>query len=188
MGLGSSFSLLGTGIGAFASWMRGKKADDRAEAQAENLRVVAEHNKEISLFDASVAEKDAALGEASYGYRLRNHLRMIDNVVGSAKARLGKSGVALGEGSALDTIIESVRAGAEDAALIRAEGKTLYERRRNIAERYRKLAEFGMRDAANQAALIEDAGADEAMFGTLTAGAQLLGGIFEFGEYKGWWQ
>jgi hypothetical protein len=182
----SWWSLVGTGISAWSSYKQGQAAEERYEDQARNTQQVAAHNAEISLMDATVAEKDAVAAEQAYGRKLRAHMRQVDQVLGKARTGYGKAGVVTSSGSALDTLVDIARAGAEDAALITNEGKTAYERGKNVAARYRRLADFGLRDAAFQAGLLESAGADAASFGRWDAAGKLAEGLYDYGESEGW--
>lgn len=187
MGIGSLIGLVGSGISAWSQWQAGESANAKASDQADHLRQVAAANREISLLDASAAEKDAAVAETAYGWRLRRHLVQVGKLVGSARTGYAKGGVAI-SGSALDTVARIARDGAEDAALIAHEGKTAGDRGREVAERYRALADAGLRDAAFQASLIESAGADQAFYGRLQSASTSLAGVYDYGESKGWWE
>jgi hypothetical protein len=187
MSWGDLLSFAGTAFGIYSSYQQGQSAKEQYEGQADYTEEVAKHNSEISLLDASVAEKDAIAVETAYGWKLRRHMRQVDQVLGKARAGYAKSGVVASSGSALDTMVDIARSGAEDAALIAAEGKTAYERGKDIAARYRKLAAAGLRDAAYQASMLESAGADAATYGTLSALSVATEGLYDYGDSQGWW-
>jgi len=178
---------VGPAISAISSLWQGQAAEDQADDQAKHLKQVAAHNAQISLLDAAAAEKDSIAAEAAYGWKLRRHMQQVDKLVGRARVGFAKAGVAM-TGSALDTVVESARAGAEDAALIINEGKTAAERGREVARRYRLLAQYGLRDAAYQAGMIEQAGADEATYQYLSGAAQASKDVYEYGDAEGWWE
>jgi hypothetical protein len=177
---------VGPAISAVASLLQGQAAEDQADDQSDAVKKAAANNAKISLLDAAAAEKDAIAAETAYGWKLRRHMQQVDKLVGRARTGFAKSGVAM-TGSALDTVVESARAGAEDAALIANEGKNAGERGREVAERYRLLAKYGLRDAAYQASLIEQAGADKATYQYLSGTAQAATDVYDYGQGKDWW-
>lgn len=186
--IGSLIQAGGSLLGIFGKVGQGEAAEDYYDDLADEQRRVAEVNRQISLEDASVAEKDAFFAEQSAALALSIHMKKLDHILGSQKARYAKSGVAVGSGSPLETMMSTLEDGLKDAKTIIYNGKTAAERRRDLARRYRKLAEAGLREAAAQAALLEDAGAAEKRGWLFSAGGDLAQGIFALGEEMGWFK
>jgi hypothetical protein len=178
---------VGTAIELYSDYQQSQDADENSKDQADYLRKTSKHNKEISLLDAAAAEKDAIAAEQASGRKLRIQLRNIDTAIGSTRAKVGKSGVAM-SGSALDVVVESARRGAQDSAMIINEGKTAFQKGMDVANRYRKLADYGLRDAAYQASLIESAGADESQYYQYQGAAHFFSAADEHGQQQGWWE
>lgn len=175
------------GLGDFVKSIFGGDREDAYEKQAKEAEKAAAENAKISLYDAKVAEKDAAMVEVAYGNKLEQQMKAVDRVLGTARARLAKSGVALGKGSALDIEVQIAREGAKDTELLAYEGKTKAQRARSLAERYRMLAKAGLREGAAQASLLENA-ADVASTRTwLNMATFGLRSVFSLGQSYGWW-
>jgi hypothetical protein len=183
--LGSVVKGVGGILGFAGEQEAGDAARDQADRQAAEAKRVAEENKEISLYDASVMEKDAIAAEYAHGVKLQNQMRAADLLLGKGTARLGKSGVSVSEGSALDAQVEIVREARRESDIIVNDGVTARERRRSAAERYRLLADKGLRDAAAHASILESAGAAEQSQHQLASYGQLLNSsesIYSVGE------
>lgn len=179
--------IVDVGFDIFGTYTTGQTIESQSEAQAAELKRVAEANAKLSLIDAAVAEKDALAIEFQTQVALGLHLRNTSRLLSKQRALTGKSGVAVGTGSPLDVMADSASEAAKDTELIKYEGRTGAQRSRDLANRYRLLAKHGLRDAAAQSILIQDAARDKTK-AVLIEGA---GGIFQdianIGQEKGWW-
>ncbi len=156
---GSSWAgLIGAGLSIYSKTKEADAVEDQAKAQADAVASSAAANAKISRYDATVAEKDALEVELQAGIALRQHKKKIASLLSSQRAGYGAAGVAINTGSALEVMADTAAEGARDAEMIMYNGQTNAERQRSLAKRYRMLADSGLRDAAAQAALIEDAG------------------------------
>jgi hypothetical protein len=164
----------------------GEDAEEYYEGMADYERAKAKANADISLYDAEVAEKEAFYLELAAGYELQNQMKQVDRVMGTAMAKLGKSGVALGRGSALDIEVEIASEGARDSAIIANEGKLAAQRARSMANRFRKLADAGLRDSAYYANALERAGESAKAGAYWRAGGVAIREFGEFGQAQGW--
>jgi hypothetical protein len=170
----------------FGSISEGEDAEDYYEGMADYERATAKANADISLYDAEVAEKEAFYLELAAGYELQNQMKQVDKVMGTAMAKLGKSGVALGKGSALDIEVEIAAEGARDSAIIANEGKLAASRARSMAGRFRKLAAAGLRDSAYYAHALEKAGESAKAGAYWRAGGVAITEFSEFAQEQGW--
>jgi len=161
--------------------------EDYAEAQSAELRRVAAANAALSLYDAQVAEKDANAIRFQTAIALGVQLKEAQRLISKQRTGYGKSGVAVGAGTPLTVMAESAAAAARDTELIKYEGQTAVQRRRSLAARYRMLAKHGLRDAAAQAVLLEDAARYRSKAYWIKGAADLLGSLGDMGEEEGWW-
>jgi hypothetical protein len=186
MGWGDLIDIGGKAFGLWSEKKKGDEAEKQAEHQAAEGRRAARENREISLYDASVATADAIAFDQAAADAVAVHMVRVDRVLGAARARLGKSGVSVSEGSALEVQERIISEGARDTDALIHNGRTGYERRLSAAERYRLLADKGLRDAAAHATLIEQAGRAEQMghyYAAAGRGAELF---FSLGKSEGW--
>jgi hypothetical protein len=177
----------GKAVGIYGEMQKAKDAEKTAKSQADEVERAAQANKEISLYDASVAAKDAIAFEQAAADGLASHMLRVDKVLGAAQARLGKAGVALTQGSALDVQERIIAEGSRDAVTLMHNGRTGYERRISAARRYELLAEKGLRDAAAHASLIEDAGRSEQIRHYWSAAGRGAEFFDTLGRTEGWW-
>jgi hypothetical protein len=186
-GWGDLIDIGGKAIGLYGEKRKADDAKKTAKKQAKEVKRAAEANKELSLYDASVAAKDAFAFEQSAADSLAVHMGQVDKVLGQATARLGKSGVAVGSGSALELQQRIISEGARDAEILQHNGLTGYERRMSAAQRYKMLADKGLRDAAAHASLIEDAGRSEQIGHYWNAAGRGVDLFDTIGQSEGWW-
>ena len=146
----------GAVIGMIGDKKKSDAAQDYADKQGDATLASAEANKELSLYDASVAEQEAGESFKQYNRNLILHNRMSTQLLGKQRTTVAKSGVVSGTGTPLDVMIQTGKELAEDASIIKYEGQKAVERRKGIAQRYRLLADKGLRDAANTASLLQD--------------------------------
>jgi len=150
--------------GAVLDWMGSESEqdaiDDAADAQAAELARVAKANKELSYQDAKTAlrmgQKRRFQADAQSGIMYNN----LQKLLSTQRTRYAKSGVNLKEGSPVDVMEATTEAAAKDIMNVKYQGKSAQAEANSLARRYVTLAENGMRDAAAQASLIQDAAND----------------------------
>jgi hypothetical protein len=184
--LGIGLQAAGTALSFFGEKEKAESAEEYYEDLAAEEKRVAEANKEISLYDASVAEKDAYYEEQATALELALHYRQVEQVLGTQAARYAKSGVVISSDSPLDTMMQTVSDGIRDAEIIANNGLTAAARKRSLAARYRLLAEKGLRDAAAQAHLLEKAGAAEKTGYMYSAFGKLAEGVYNISYQLGY--
>jgi len=186
--IGSALSIASFGLNVYSAVTGAKAAKEQAKEQSAQVVQSAEQNRQISLRDAGVAEKDAMALEVSAGLALRSHLKSAERLVSYQRAKFAKAGVAVGTGTPLEVVAQTAGELAFDAEVLRYEGQTRADRARSLAQRYRMLADAGLRDAAAQAALIEDAGQERSTAYLLSGAAKAVGQGYDIGKGFGWWQ
>lgn len=185
--IGDVIEIGGKAVSLYGEMGKASDAEKTANAQANEVERAALANREISLYDATVARKDALAYEQASADALAVHMLRVNRVLGAAQARLGKTGVALTQGSALEMQERIIVEGSRDADTLIHNGRTGYERRMSAASRYDLLAEKGLRDAAAYATLIEQAGRSEQIghyWSAAGRGAELVDTL---GQTEGWW-
>lgn len=159
------FALAGLAVSAAMSYMGGEDEKDRIDEstkrQQEEQRRVAAANKELSLYDARVAERVGLNKKFEADAQAGLMYKELQKVLGTQRSRIAKSGVSLKEGSAVDVMKETSRRAAKDIMNIKYKGRSAQEAANSQAAKYRMLAEKGMRDAAANSALIAEAAADQ---------------------------
>jgi len=180
------WDLIELGTGIYAVDQAADAARDAGSANAAEVQRAAAANAQLSLYDASVAEKDAMAVLFQTGVSLGIQLRETQRILSSQRATYGKAGVAVGTGSPLEVMARSAEAAARDTEMIKYEGRTAAERRRSLAARYRLLASHGLRDAAAQAVLIEDAARDRSKAYWIKGGTDLFKDLTNIGQREGW--
>jgi hypothetical protein len=186
-GWGDWLDLAGKAFGIYSDLSAGEAADDAARKQADEYERAAKANAQLSLYDSSVARKDAMAFEQQSAAALAIHMQQVDKVLGAARARLGKTGVSVSEGSALAMQTRIISEGERDALTLMHNGRTGYERRMSAARRYEMLAEKGLRDAAAHASLIESAGRSEQIGHYWSAAGRGAEFVESLGRSEGWW-
>jgi len=185
--IGDLITLGGQAAGIYADVSAGNDADDIAKKQADEYKRVALANRDISLYDASVAAKDAVAFEQQAAVSTAINIERMDKVLGAARASLGKSGVSVSEGSALDLQRQIIMDAERDISTMIHNGKTGYERRMSASRRYELLADKGLRDAAAHATIIEDAARSEQLGHYWSAAGRGAEFVETLGRSEGWW-
>jgi hypothetical protein len=188
-------SWLGTTLSVGSSLLSGyssmRKADDlkkQSKAEQRELERVAKDNAELSRYDASVAYKTADRILTRYNVELAQHYDKVDRLLSSQRKTYADRGVRVGTGSPLQVQAQTAFEAEKDAITIRYNGMTAREQAVDAAKRYLKLADKGLRDAANQASIIEDA------YNTSINNAQYAGyvnaatSVYDFGVKENWWK
>lgn len=203
-GIGDAIKLGGQVLGMFSEK---EKSEDKAyhykqqsrisketaKKNAENIRQAAKRNAELSIFDAKVALREAEAIQKSTMVDLRNHIEFSGKLLGSQRAAAGKSGIAVGTGTPLE--VEAYTKGElmRDAIVIRYNGMKASQAAKTLAKRYKESADMTLENAAEHAALIEEAGVldsnyygdlsdsakDEGFWNLLGQGAELAYDIFK---------
>jgi hypothetical protein len=168
-----------------------------AKRNAENVRKAAERNAELSVYDASVAIKEANQAFKSSENEARGFILQAGQFLGQQRTNYAKSGVAVSTGTPLEVNVKSGRELVRDALIIKYNGKTAANRAKEIANRYKKVSEVTLENAAEHAALIEEAGAyDSSYYGKMAdasgtaaifSGASTgLSNLYNIGTNRGW--
>jgi hypothetical protein len=184
MGYGAA---IGIGLGLLSTYMASKEKKESGKDVARATKKAAAWNAKLSLYDAAVMEDQARQIQYRTGIELQLHASMIDRILGSQKATYGASGVTGGTGSALDVAAATAAAGAQDADTIRYEGNKAAKYAVKMADRYRLLAEGGLREAAAYASAIIDTSRAQANAMLISGGAKFAGDIYGIGSQEGWW-
>jgi hypothetical protein len=175
-------SIAGDIFGIWSDWSAGEKAEDLADKQAERERQKASSNAKLSLYDAGVMEQEARESFRSMHRDLQLHFQMGDELLGQQKVKTAKSGVSVSEGTPVDVMRDTKYKLKSDAELIKYDGMKAVKRSKQMADRYRMLADAGLRDSATYANLIEDSGRnkrDRYRWDMVSRGLESLGDIFE---------
>lgn len=173
---------------AISLWSSSKEADaleDRADDQADAINSTAAYNKKISDYDVSVAEKDALEIEVQAGLGLQQHKANVRRIISTQRSSYAASGVAMNVGTPVDVMAHTAAEGAKDAEVIRYNGQTKKERQLSLAARYKLLGEGGLRDAAAQATLIQEAGEYESQAMRIDAISDAVTNAFNYYEEMG---
>ena len=187
MALGAILQIAGTAFGIYSSFKSIKATQSTADLNAAELRRAAAENAAISRLDAEAMEKSARATQFAAGIEMMRHAQRVDAFIGAQKAAYAKSGVTLGTGSALDVVADTSRKAAIDSSLIEYEGKKAKAYRRDLAARYRRLADAGLRDAAAQVSIIESTADSVIKSKTYSAISSAGSNIYDIGQTKGWW-
>lgn len=178
------------GAGTVIDWLGSedekKAVEKQAEKQADEAKRVAEANKEISLYDAEVARRIGLQkkfeADAQAGLMYNN----LQKLLAAQRTRYGKAGVALKAGSPVDVMEQTTIDAAKDIMNIKYKGQSAKASADSLAERYKLLADKGLRDAAAQASLIEDAAADTVEALKWKQYGTAVGDIYTLGKEYSW--
>ena len=173
-------SALGTGIGVYSSIAGAKQQQKQMEAQAAQSR----YQAEIANQNRQLAEQEAS-AKRRQGYESMTAKRLeTAKLIGKQRAIMGANGIALDEGSALDSVAETAANGEMDAI-------NLYNK--GIDEAYQSQIQawnYGSQSAGAYAAAdsYDNAAGQSMTNGFLNAGSAALGGIASmssaWGKYK----
>jgi hypothetical protein len=152
------------GVGSIAmGLLQGSESSDvveeQGELQAAAVRETAAHNAEISRYDAKVMREQATNIKYQTAVQLKQHYQNLDRILKGQRQAYGNMGVVSNTGSALRVQTETARAGKADANMIMFNGVTAEKAALSRADRYIKLADYGLRDAAAEAYYIEKSAA-----------------------------
>jgi phage regulator Rha-like protein len=188
-------SWLGTTLSVGSSLLSGyssmRKADDlkkQSKAEQRELERVAKDNAELSRLDAANAYETANRLLTKYNVELAQHYRGMDRLLSAQRKSYADGGVRVGTGTPLQVQAQTAFEAEKDALMIRYNGMTARERAIDAAKKYEMLADKGLRDAANQASIIEDA------YNTSINNAQYAGyvnaatSVYDFGVKENWWK
>lgn len=180
---------LGSAFGLYKDEEAKKAAEDAAKAQSNQTLEVAAHNKELSLYDERVTRESAQQAEIQMTAQVAMKSKALDKVLDTQRARMAAGGVIMSTGTALEVQATSAGEAAAEIDQIIHNGEDEVTRRRNLADRYAMLAEYGMKDAvlwANQIEKAGDAKADAFMYDGI---GQAITGIYTtyeaIGGYEG---
>lgn len=181
--------LQGVGIAAsiYGASQQSSAAQNQANAQAASIAETAAHNAAISGYDAYVARGEAQEAALKTNQELAQHRQLGDFFLGSQVTRFAKSGVATGTGTPLETMARTQDEFLEDEKTIMYEGLKDVQRAESLASRYDMLAEGGLRDAAAQATLVQQAGQDRSNAALIGGVSQVASQTYQLGSNAGWW-
>ena len=148
--------IAGPVISIFSDFKAADEAKDIGKKQAKAVQQAAKDNAELSLYDAEVAEKAAMEAAKSSQRALVLHGRVSRQLLGIVKTKFAKSGAIVTTGTPVDVYNQTSSRLAEDMKIVEYEGKKAVQQRLSLAERYRLLADKGLRDGVAAANLIED--------------------------------
>jgi hypothetical protein len=176
--------------GALFSFYGGMKAEDAAKdqgkAQAKEYERVARANAKLSMFDAEVARLGALSAEAKADYVAGQTYEKAKQILATQTTRYAKSGVAVKTGTPLDVERETAKQAASEIAMIKYNGQTSKQQALALAERYKMLAEAGLREGNAQASLAQMAGADRAEMYQWQNISGLFQNTYSLGKDSGW--
>jgi hypothetical protein len=181
------FSGISAAVSLFSAFKSKEDTEDNAEANASEVERAAQANREISLYDAQVAEEAAQQESFKSGVEMLYNADKVDKFLSTQKAAYSTTGISLSSVSAQEVMRESRVKAVVDMELVKWNGQKAYEAKRDLARRYRLLADKGLRDAAASATLILEAGKDEATGNYLKGVSNALPAIKSFGDSAGWW-
>ena len=133
------------------------KAADRQEAE---LLRVAMANKELSLYDARVARDIGITRRFEADMKAGLMYKNMQKLLASQRTRFAKSGVALKMGTPVDVMEQTTKLAARDIMNLKYKGRSAKASADSLSARYKLLASKGLRDAAAQASLIQEAASD----------------------------
>lgn len=161
----SWWSAIGGAVSSVVGWLGAEDekdaAEDAADRREDELRRVAQDNKELSLYDADVARKIGINRRFEYEAKAGLMYNKMQTLLSQQRTRYAKSGVALKSGSPVDVLEKTTKDAAKDIMNVKYAGRSAKAAADSLASRYELLAEKGLRDAAAQASLIQEAAADK---------------------------
>ena len=183
---GGILQTAGTVVGFLGDSDAEKAAGKSADRQAEEIERVALANREISLSDAAVAKRIGIKNRFEKHAKAGLMYKSLNKLMASQRTRYAKSGVAIGEGTPVDVMEQTLIDGAKDIMNVKYEGQSAKAKADSLAKRYKLLADKGLRDAAAQASLIEEAAEDTQDAMRWDKYGKLAGNIFNIGKNYEW--
>jgi len=186
--IGTALSIGGTLLQGRADQQKQDDLKDQSRAERAELERVAKDNAELSRLDAANAYETANRLLTKYNVELAQHYRGMDRLLSAQRKSYADGGVRVGTGTPLQVQAQTAFEAEKDALMIRYNGMTARERAIDAAKKYELLADKGLRDAANQASIIEDA------YNTSINNAQYAGyvnaatSVYDFGVKENWWK
>lgn len=132
---------------AYNSYKQAEDIKSAGSAESEEIKRVAEANAEISRYDADVIDKMVKETAYATGVELLTATRTMNQQMKLLKSTAAKSGIAL-LGTVKDVEKYSKQNFIADLEMIKYNGKKAEEKQKDLANRYRKLADKGLRDSA----------------------------------------
>lgn len=163
---GSLLDIASTAAKAYSQYESGKES----ERQAREAARVADENARLDRQREADAKERASREADAEDQRKRA-------MIGKQRASMGASGVAVDKGTFADVLSDTEEASQEDQATIMLNG---------MREAY------GYKQRANnltrQASSYRKAGKSYATAGLVSGVGSLIGGTYEIGNKRGWWQ
>jgi hypothetical protein len=183
---GAIIGLAGTALGLYSSKKQSDAIEDNAKAEAVATEEAAKHNAELSLHDAAVMERAAREDEYATGVALMKATRDMTLYLGNLRTSAAKSGVAVGTGTPLDIEVYSKKNLVRDIQMIKYNGRKASAVKRELAERYRMLAKFGLRDAAAAASAVMTTANDQAKASMIAGVGTAVSSLYQVGTRLDW--
>lgn len=178
------------GVSAVAGFFSDSDAEDAtkdaASRQADEYERVALANREISLYDAAVARRIGVRQRFEKHAKAGLMYKDLNKLLATQRTRYAKSGVAISKGTPVDVMEQTLIEGARDIMNVKYEGQSAKARADSLAKRYKLLADKGLRDAAAQASLLEEAAEDTADAMQWDKYGKLVGNVYDIGKNYGW--
>jgi hypothetical protein len=183
---GAIIGLIGAAASLYGSYKQSESIKENAEAQGKSAEQAAAENRELSLMDAEVMERAAREEMYKTGVALQMYTTQMDNWMGALRTSAAKSGVAVGTGTPLDVEVYSKKNFIKDLEMIKYNGMKATEQKYDLAKRYRKLADYGLRDAAAYATAVLETAKDQANASLVTGIGKTASNIYTVGTNLDW--
>lgn len=159
--LDSALTLVSIGGSAYNSLKQSDNIKAAGAASAAEVERAAKDNAEISRYDADVIDKMAREQAYATGVELLVATRTMNKQMKALKSSAAKSGIAL-SGTVKDVEKYSQDNFISDLEMIKYNGKKAEDQQRDLADRYRLLADKGLRESAVWAGTILQTASDKA--------------------------
>lgn len=185
--VGTALGVAGLGLNIYSTIAGADAAEEAAQNQAAAVNQAAAANAAISRYDAAVATQDANEIIFQTKVEVGNFRRQVDKLIGAQRARFAKSGVATNVGTPLEVARETLAAADRDVNMLKYSGMRKAERQLSLADRYRLLADSGLRDAAATASSLIESGQDRSDMLLISGFSNAARNLYSVGDNAGWW-
>jgi len=171
--IGSIAKIGSVGLGVYSQFKQADAAEEASqeqadrttkwsEKQAQEYIKSAEANAELYEMDAATAMKESLAIDYQASVLLRQHAEKTHALIGSQITAYAKSGVNSSTGSARRVIADTARKATMDSQVIRYNGMTASEMKRDLARRFLKERDVSLETAMSYANMMMEVGEDEA--------------------------
>lgn len=186
--LDAALSIGGAAAGLWASKEKSDAIEESAKDRASQIKSDAKANAALSRYDAAVVRGEASETFKAYQVKLNRAYRIMNMRLGSQRTQIAKSGAVSDTGSGLKLQEETLAESYKDIEIMRYNGSKAVDRIRNLAKRYDKLAEKGLRESAVYASSIMDAASNAAEANLITGIGNFGTQVSQIGTEYGWWE